>query len=201
METLGEYAIILLIGWASGISLYLTIALLGIGGNMGWLTLPGNLEVMSDPLVIAAALVMYAIEFFADKVPLVDSAWDSVHTLIRPLGAAALAYMAGSDHGQGAQMAYAILTGAVALDMHAVKSSTRLAINTSPEPFSNTIVSVVEDSLVILMFWFFAKHPIIATLILILVLIGTFFALRFLWRFVLKVFRRKPVAAASEPQR
>jgi len=198
-EAFLEIAMMILIGWASGISLYLTIALLGISGRMGWLALPGNLEVLTDPLVIGAALIMYAIEFFADKVPYADSAWDSVHTLIRPLGAAGVAYLAGTEHGAGAQMAFAILSGAIALETHTVKSATRLAINTSPEPVSNITASVAEDSAVVLMFWFFIKHPVWATIILILFLIGSFFVIRALWRFVLKLFRRAPAAQKTQP--
>ena len=197
-EAFREYAIILFIGWASGISLYLTIALLGIGGLMGWIVLPGNLEVLSDPLVIGAALVMYGIEFVTDKIPYVDSGWDSIHTLIRPLGALTVAYLAGSEHGPAAQMAFAVLAGGVALETHTVKSSVRLAINTSPEPVSNSVASVAEDSALILMYWFFIKHPVWATVIIILFMVGAFFIIRALWRFVLKLFRRTTPETESD---
>ncbi|MBF0254673.1 MAG: DUF4126 domain-containing protein [Candidatus Omnitrophica bacterium] len=197
VEYLREYGLILLIGWASGISIYLTILLVGVGGRMGWIVLPPGLEIFTHPLVIAAAFVMYAVEFCADKVPLVDSAWDSVHTFVRPAGAAALAFMAGTEYGPAIQTSLAVLTGTVALDVHAVKASSRLAINTSPEPFSNSVASVVEDSAVIMMFYFFTKHPVIATLLILVFLVGTFFVLRALWRFVLKIFRRP---AAEEPR-
>jgi len=194
MENIPEFALYLLIGWASGISIYLTIALLGICGRMGYMVLPANLEVLSHPLVIGASLLVFAVEFFADKVPLLDSAWDSIHTFIRPIGAASLVFMASSDHGPALQMTYAILTGAIALDMHAVKASTRLAVNASPEPVSNMIVSIAEDTAVVVMFWFFIQHPILASLIIIVFLVGSFFILRALWRFVLAVFRREKIA-------
>jgi len=194
MTLMKEYALMALVGWAAGISLYLTIALVGIGGRTGLLDLPASLEIFQHPLVIGAALLVYAVEFFADKVPYVDSAWDSVHTFIRPLGAAALAFTAGTEHGAAVQASMAVLTGTIALDTHAVKSSTRMAINASPEPVSNVVASVAEDSAVVLMFLFFAKHPVLATCIIVVFLVGSFFILRALWRFVRKLFRRSEPA-------
>ena len=184
-----QYLVLLLAGWSSGVNLYLTIALLGLSGRFGWIDLPGGLEVISHPLVIAAAIFMYVIEFVADKVPFVDSAWDAIHTFIRPSGAALMGFLAGQENGPAVQAALAVLTGGIALDMHTVKASSRLAINTSPEPFSNIAASLAEDAAVIFLFWFFVKHPIIASLIILLILIGTFFILRMLWRFVLRLFR------------
>ncbi len=162
---LGQYMVLLVSGLTSGISLYLTIAILGISGRMGWIDLPNGLEVLQHPIVIAAAILVYVVEFVADKVPFVDSTWDAVHTFIRPLGASGLGFLAGSEQGAAAQAALAILTGAIALDSHAVKSSTRLAINTSPEPFSNIATSLAEHSFVFFIFWFFIKHPILACLL------------------------------------
>ena len=132
----------LLTGWCSGISVYLTVALLGISGRMGWMDLPGDLSGVTNPLVIGLAALLFLVEFVADKVPYVDSVWDSVHTFIRPLGAASLGALAGVDQGPVSQMLYALLTGTVALNTHAVKASARLAINTTTEPFSNIIASV-----------------------------------------------------------
>lgn len=189
MAVLQQYAAILLIGWASGISLYLAVALAGISGRMGWLELPGGLDILTHPFVIGAALFMYAIEFFADKIPLVDSAWDSVHTFIRPTGAAIVGFLAGTEHGALAQTVLAVLTGAIALDTHAIKASSRVAINTSPEPVTNIAASVTEDAVVVGVFWFFIKHPVLATVALVCFLVASFFILRFMWRFVLKVFR------------
>jgi hypothetical protein len=186
-----EYAILPLAGWASGISIYLTIAILGISSRMGWIDLPAGLDILSHPLVIALAIIVYLIEFIADKVPFVDSAWDAAHTFIRPTGALAIGFMAGTEHGLLAQTALAILTGSIALDSHAVKSATRLAVNTSPEPFSNIAASLAEHSFVIFLFWLFIKHPIICLTVLTLLVVASFFILRALWRFVLGVFRRR----------
>lgn len=187
---LSEPLVLLLAGWSSGISVYLTVALLGICGRMGWIVLPGGMETLSHPLVIVLAGAVFAIEFLADKVPYVDSAWDSVHTFIRPLGAAGIGALAGVGDGAVAQTLFAVLTGTIALNTHAVKASTRLAINTSPEPFSNIAASFSENVLVFFMFWFFVKHPLLAALLIVGFLVLSFLFLRMLWGFVKKLFRK-----------
>ncbi len=195
-----EYAAVFLIGWAAGIDLYLSVAAAGICSRMGWIPLPPGTELLGHPLIIALALLMYAVEFVADKIPFVDSAWDSLHTFIRPAGAAAVGFLAGTEHGPLAQTAFAVATGAVALNMHAVKASSRLAINMSPEPFSNIAASLAEDAAVLGAFWFFIKHPILTFFILLAIVVLSFFVLRMLWRFVLKLFHRprRPAAVAAE---
>ncbi len=189
--------VLLIAGWTSGISIYLTVALLGISGRMGWIDLPGDMSTLSHLLVIIIALAVFAVEFVADKVPYVDSVWDSVHTFIRPLGAAGLGVLAGVDQGPIAQTLYAVLTGTIALDMHAVKATSRLAINTSPEPFSNIAASFTENASVIFIFWFFIKHPVWACLLIILFLFLSFLFLRMMWRFVRKLFKRAPIEKAK----
>lgn len=197
--------VLLLAGWASGISLYLTVALLGICGRAGWIELPGELGTLSHPLVIGAALLVFVIEFVADKVPFVDSAWDSVHTFIRPLGAVGIGYLAGTEHGPLVQTLYAMATGTFALNTHAFKASSRLAINTSPEPFSNIAASTAENAAVVFMFWFFIQHPWIAAAVIVGLLVVSFLLLRLLWGFVVSLFkgRRTPPAdpaRRSEPR-
>jgi hypothetical protein len=194
-----------LAGWCSGISVYLTVALLGICGRFGWLELPGGMEALSHPLVIALALAVFAVEFLADKVPYIDSAWDSVHTFIRPLGAAGIGVLAGVGDGPVAQTMFALLTGTIALNTHAVKASTRLAINTSPEPFSNIAASFTENAAVFFMFWFFVKHPWLTAGLILLLLVLSFLFLKMMWGFVKKLFRKsaspphvdRPVAPAG----
>lgn len=198
-QALREPLVLLLAGWCSGVSVYLTAALLGISGRAGWIPLPGEMSALSHPLVIAAALLLFAVEFVADKVPYVDSAWDSVHTFIRPLGAAGIGALAGVEQGPVAQTLFAILTGTIALDSHAVKASTRLAINTSPEPFSNIAASFSENIVVFLLFWFFIQHPILAAALILLILVASFFFLRMMWRFVRGIFRpHKPQNPTTE---
>ena len=190
--------VLLLAGWCSGISVYLTVALLGISGRFGWIDLPGEMKTLSHPLIIALAVLIFLVEFVADKVPYVDSAWDSVHTFIRPLGAAGMGMLAGTEQGPLIQTFLALATGTLALNTHALKASTRLAINTSPEPFSNIVASFSENVVVIFMFWFFIKHPIWAALLLVTLIVLSFFLLRLMWRFVRKLFRREPKGSSEK---
>jgi len=183
-----ELLVLLLAGWSAGISLYLSVGLLGLCGHFGWIPLPGELAIFSNPIVFSTAFIIFSIEFIADKIPYVDSVWDSVHTFIRPIGGFAIGYLAGSEHGPVIQTVYAMLAGTMTLDMHTAKAAGRLAINTSPEPFSNIGASALEQGFVIFMFWFFIKHPIIASLIIVGILILAFLLIRALWRFTKKVF-------------
>ena len=172
MEALNSLGILLGSSWASGVNLYLTIAGLGIAQRLGWINLPGNMDVLSHPLVIIVAIILYLIEFVADKIPLVDSAWDSVHTFIRPLGGAALGYMAMADMGPALQIPVALITGSVSADSHLTKATTRVAINTSPEPFTNSVASVTEDVSVAGILLLVFKHPVIASILVILFVTG-----------------------------
>ena len=131
--------------WTSGINLYATIAALGIAGSAGMIQLPPDLQILTHPLVIGIACVMYAVEFFADKVPLVDSGWDVLHTFIRVPAGAILAARAMGDTSPALELAALLAGGTVALAAHGTKATVRLAINTSPEPFSNWVASVSED--------------------------------------------------------
>lgn len=187
--------------WSSGINLYLTIAGLGIAQRIGLISLPGNLDTLSGYPIIIVTILLYAIEFFADKIPYVDSTWDSVHTFIRPVGGAVLAYMAMADVGPAAQIPVALLSGAVSMDSHLTKATTRAAINTSPEPVSNSVASVSEDALVIGALWLVIKHPIIAGILVILFILFSIWFLKTMFRFLKKVFRffcgRKETKAAT----
>jgi hypothetical protein len=183
-----EPLVILLAGWSSGISVYLTAGLLGLCGKLGWISLPGNLKILSNPLIFIPAFAIFAVEFFADKIPYVDSAWDSAHTFIRPLGSLAIGYAAGSEQGAVAQVLYAMLAGTLTLNMHAAKAAGRLAINTSPEPFSNIALSIAENSLVFFMYWFFIRHPYLAAGAIIIISVLAFLLVRLLWNFSKKIF-------------
>lgn len=187
MQAIQQYASVALIGWASGLNLYLAVALAGICGRMGLLPLPGELKAIEHPLIIGIAILLYAVEFVADKVPYVDSFWDSFHTFIRPTAAALMGYMAGSELGAVPQTLLSMGAGTFALNMHAVKASSRLAINTSPEPFSNIAASLAEDSAVVGMFWFFVHHPWLALAAILVILVLSFLLLRLLWKFFKKL--------------
>ena len=159
------------LGWASGIRLYAAVFLAGAAGFMGWIDLPQGLKMLQHPGVLGAAGFMCFVEFFADKIPLLDTVWDAVHTLIRiPAGAALAAGALGAD---GAAMGWigALLGGGLAATSHAAKMTTRAAVNTSPEPFSNIAVSLLEDGFVIFMLWLSATHPLLFALALVLTLV------------------------------
>lgn len=188
MEFLNSTGLLLGGSWASGVNLYLTVAGLGIAHRFQWITLPGELEVVSHPLVIAVAVAVYLVEFFADKIPYVDSIWDSFHTIIRPVGGATLGYLAMADAGPAMQMATSLVTGSIALDSHLTKATSRAAINTSPEPVTNSVASVTEDVSVIGIMVLIAKHPIIASLLVIAFLVFSIWFLKKMFRFVKRIF-------------
>jgi hypothetical protein len=160
------------LGWASGVRLYAAVFLVGIAGYFGLIDLPQGLQVLQHPGVLAASGFMCFVEFFADKIPLVDSAWDMVHTVIRiPAGAALAAGALGAD-SQAMGWIAALLGGTLAATSHTAKLTTRAAVNTSPEPFSNVAVSLFEDGFVVFMLWLAATHPAIFAIALVLTLVG-----------------------------
>jgi hypothetical protein len=159
------------LGWASGVRLYAAVFLVGLAGFMGWVDLPHGLQVLQHPGVLAASGFMCFVEFFADKIPFVDTVWDTIHTLIRiPAGAALAAGALGAD-SQAMGWVAALLGGSLAATSHAAKLTTRAAVNTSPEPFSNIGVSLLEDGFVVFMLWLSATHPVIFAIALVLTLI------------------------------
>ncbi len=147
--------------WTSGINLYATIATLGLAGRLGMIQLPPGLQILTDPLVIGVACVMYVIEFFADKVPYVDSGWDVLHTFIRIPAGAILAARSLGDLNPALELAAILAGGTVALAAHGTKATVRLAINTSPEPFTNWAASIGEDLAVFGGIWLIFNHPLI----------------------------------------
>jgi hypothetical protein len=151
--------------WTSGINLYATVAILGIAGRAEMIQLPPGLHVLMDPVVIAVACVMYVIEFFADKVPYVDSAWDTLHTFIRVPAGAILAARALGPMNPALEFAAILAGGTIALAAHGTKATMRLAINVSPEPFSNWFASVGEDLAVLGGLWLIFNHPIVMLLL------------------------------------
>lgn len=173
--------------WASGINLYAVMLVLGIGGATDHIHLPAELAVLENPFVIGAAGLMYVIEFIVDKVPGMDSTWDTLHTFVRiPAGAMLAAGMVG-DVSPALEIAAGILGGGVAATSHATKTGTRLMINTSPEPVTNWSASLSEDMLVIAGLWTALNHPIFF-LILFIIFIGlAIWLLPKLWYLIKKV--------------
>ncbi len=165
---MGEYtdliqtiALTLGVAWASGINLYAAVTVLGVGGATGYVDLPEGLAVVQDPLVILAAAFMYCVEFFADKVPGVDSAWDTLHTFIRIPAGAMLAAGAVGNVDPAIAIAAGLLGGALTAATHATKAGSRLLINTSPEPFTNFGASVLEDVAVFAGLWAALANPVL----------------------------------------
>jgi Domain of unknown function (DUF4126) len=155
-------------GWASGINLYGVVALLNIYGRLGLGDVP---EVLQRTDVLVIALILYSLEFVADKVPYLDNIWDVVHTAIRPLGAAILGWIMVGDASGLNQFVATIGAGGLALVSHATKATTRVAVNTSPEPVSNSVVSLAEDGLVAVVVFLAVEYPIIAIAVVIVLLV------------------------------
>ena len=172
--------------FASGLNLYATVAAAGLFQRFGVVELPPSLAILSHPVIIGIALAMFVIEFIADKVPLVDSAWDAVHTFIRPPAAMLIAWASFGDVSEVWKLGAALLAGSVALTSHGAKASARAAANTSPEPVSNWLLSLGEDAVAIFLAWLAAEHPMLtAGLVVVLVIISAFI----IWK-LLGFFRR-----------
>ena len=159
MGTLETLSLAMGTAWTSGLNLYATIATLGLAGSAGMIQLPPDLQILTDPLVIGVACVMYFIEFFADKVPYVDNGWDVLHTFIRIPAGALLAARAVGSVNPAVELAALLAGGTVALAAHGTKATVRLAVNVSPEPFSNWVASVGEDLTVLGGIWLIFHHP------------------------------------------
>ena len=152
--------------FASGVNLYATVGVLGLCSRYGLVTLPDQFRGLDHPVVIGLALTMYVVEFVADKVPWLDTAWDAVHTLVRPVGGAIVAVAAvGGDAQPLLQGLAALVGGSIALTTHVTKAGTRAVANTSPEPFTNWGLSLAEDAFVIALTWFALQHPIAAAVV------------------------------------
>ncbi|MFM2128755.1 MAG: hypothetical protein RL477_301 [Pseudomonadota bacterium] len=189
MDIVQPIAVALGASWASGINLYAAILTLGVLGITGNIVLPPDLAILANPLVIAAAGLMYAVEFFADKVPGVDSLWDTIHTFIRIPAGAVLAAGAVGQMGPGVEIAAALVGGALAASTHATKAGTRVVVNTSPEPFSNWFLSIGEDIAVFVGMWAALKHPVAFLVALALFIAFMAWLLPRIWRGVKRAFR------------
>jgi hypothetical protein len=166
-------------GWASGINLYLVTLLLGLAGRMGWADIP---EVLTRTDVMIVAGVLFLVEFVADKIPYLDSVWDAIHTVVRPLGAGALgAVVAGQSPSIGAALGAAV-AAALALDAHVAKATTRLAVNTSPEPVSNVAVSVLEDLGVGVLVILAVTYPILTVVVVGILVVAATAVTVWLWK-------------------
>lgn len=190
VEHLPALAVAAALAWGAGLRAYLVIFLVGLAGTLGWFELPEHLRLLQHPLVLGASGFMTFVEFFADKLPWVDSVWDAVHSFIRIPAGAGLAAAVFGDSGAAVALAAAILGGTLAAGVHLAKAGTRAAINTSPEPFSNWSASLAEDAMVPAGLWLAVAHPVVFVVFLIVFLAAAAILLRIVWRGLRRMFGR-----------
>lgn len=169
---------------ASGINLYATVAVLGLSSRYGWVDLPTAFRGFDHPVIIGIALAMFVLEFFADKIPWVDTVWDAVHTVIRPLGGALVAVTALGESSTTMQALVALLGGSVAMTTHLSKAGTRAVANTTPEPVSNWTLSIIEDIFAIGFSYVALQYPYLALLVSVVILTIIAMSATFLYRAV-----------------
>ena len=189
-ELISVIALTLGVGWASGINLYAAVLVLGLGGATGNIDLPPELSVVQNPMVIMAAGIMYFVEFLVDKVPGVDTGWDTLHTFIRIPAGAMLAAGAVGDVTPALAVAAGLIGGTMAGASHLTKFTTRALINTSPEPFSNWAASISEDVLVLGGMWAMFNHPWLFVGAMVLFILLVIWLLPKLWRLLKVIFTR-----------
>jgi hypothetical protein len=202
LDTTHLIALAAALGWASGLRLYAVVFITGLAGWVGWVSLPSGLQVLQHPLVLGASGLMLAVEFCADKIPGLDTLWDAVHTFIRiPAGMALAAAVFGGDSAVWTTIA-ALLGGTLAATSHAAKATTRAAVNTSPEPFSNIGMSLLGDAAVPTMLWLAFSHPVwffvALAVALVLMVSVTLMLFKFL-RALLRTLRARVGAPARSP--
>jgi hypothetical protein len=199
VDTTHLLAVAAALGWASGLRFYAVVFVTGLAGYLGWVNLPAGLQPLQSPLVLGASGFMLLVEFLADKIPALDSLWDIVHTVVRvPGGAMLAAAVFGVDNGTMAMIA-GLLGGTLAAVSHTAKSTTRTAANTSPEPFSNFGLSLLDDVAAPLSLWLAWTHPWIFFGVLTVVVIAMVLVIWVLGRFLLMLARR--VAGWFAPER
>ncbi len=187
MDFLSTLALAMGSSWVSGINLYASVATLGLLGRFAHLQLPGELGIVTNWWVIGVALFLYVIEFVADKVPYVDSVWDVVHTFIRVPAGAAMAAATFGDFDKGVQLIALLVGGSIALSSHGTKATSRMAINTSPEPFSNIGASLLEDGVVIGSTFLAVYYPVVIIVVVVIFVILALIILPKIIRFLRRV--------------
>lgn len=190
MDTVSLVATTMGVAWASGINLYAAMFMLGMMANTGSMELPPDLELLSNPLVMMAAGGMYIVEFFTDKIPGVDTAWDAIHSFIRIPAGAMLAAGAISPLGPEAELAGLILGGTLTAGSHLTKAGSRVLINTSPEPFTNWAASIGEDVAVIGGLWAALNYPVLFIIAVVVFILLMIWLLPKIWAGIKTVFRK-----------
>lgn len=188
LDTLSLVALAGALGWASGVRLYAVLFIVGGLGFLGWIPLPGGLVLLAHPYVLVASGTMFIVEFVADKIPVFDSFWDSVQTFVRIPAGAALAASVFGDASGATMLAAAIVGGTLAAGSHVAKAGGRMAINASPEPFSNWTASFGEDVAVGVLLWLAFEHPVAALFMLAAVVLLMLWLIPKVWRFLARAF-------------
>ena len=186
-----DLAIAAALAWGAGLRLYATLFCIGLAGMLGWVDLPSHLHALQSPLVLGASGFMTFVEFFADKIPWVDSLWDIVHTFIRIPAGAALAAAVFGDSGAAAAFAAAIVGGTISGGAHLSKAGGRATINASPEPFSNWITSFTEDAAVPAGLWLAFAHPVVFLILLAALAVVTILMVRWIGRGLVRLYSRR----------
>ena len=190
LDTTHLVALAAALGWASGLRLYAVVFITGAAGYLGWVPLPEGLKVLQNPIVMGVSGLLFAVEFFADKIPALDTLWDLVHTFIRiPAGAALAAGVFGGDSATWATVA-GLLGGTLAATAHTAKATTRAAVNTSPEPFSNIGMSLAGDAFVPTVLWLSWTHPVVLAAVLVLSVLVAIGLIVVLGKFLRALLRR-----------
>ena len=196
--TLDGLGLSLGMAFAAGLNVYATVATLGLLHRFGVVSLPSSLDPLGHPAVLGVAVALYVVEFLADKIPYIDNVWDVIHTFIRPPAAAVLAYAAVAGVPDSWRIAAALLAGGVALTSHTTKAATRAAVNTSPEPVSNSAVSLFEDGVAIGLVWLAATHPVLTLAVVTVLFLATVWALWKLLSLLRRVYAGGSTGAASK---
>lgn len=200
MDLPSLFALAAALGWASGFRLYAVVFLVGAAGTAGWINLPPGLLVLQHPAMLIASGALLFVEFFADKIPGVDSLWDLLQSVVRiPAGAALAAGALGADGATTATIA-ALMGGTLAATSQVAKTTTRAAINTSPEPFSNLLASLTEDGLVVGAVWLAATHPVVFGFVLLVVVVLMWVVTVLLFKFLRSVLRRLSAFFSGSPK-
>lgn len=188
-------ALMIAVSFAAGLNVYATVATLGLLGHTRWLVLPASLHLLTDWRVIAAALVLLALDFFADKIPGFDVIWNALHTFIRVPVAALMAFQAAANLSPGQQLLATLAGGMIALIAHGGKTAVRIAVTPSPEPFSNIALSLSGDALAVFLTCLSTWKPYIAAGIAVVLLVIALLLVRWMWRAMRSPFRRRAEAA------
>jgi hypothetical protein len=190
-------ALMIAVSFAAGLNVYVTVATLGLMGHTRWLMLPASLHLLADWRVIAVALVLFAVDFFADKIPGLDVIWNALHTFIRVPVAALMAFQAAANLSPGEQLAATLAGGTIAFIAHGGKTAARVAVTPSPEPFSNIALSVSGDALAVFLTWFSTWKPYLAAGLALILVVIALVMVRWMWRAMRAPFRRR---AATTPR-